>query len=141
MQTIRVQMNFPFSVDKLFSYLKKHENFNDIFAPAKVSTLQKGKDDDYGLESVRRLSILSLVVFEESIVNFKENALIEYKITKGTPLKNHHGKMIFAANGEGSSLDYTIQFASAVPGLAYLVKLSLEQSVKKGLRSLQKKKL
>lgn len=141
MQYIHVQLNFPFSVEKLFNYLKKHENFNEIFAPAKVTTIQEGKEERYGIGSVRRLSILSLVVFEESIVEFKENALIAYKITKGTPLKNHYGKMLFASTAEGSSLDYTIQFESAIPGLAYAVKLSLAQTITKGLKSLQQKKI
>lgn len=141
MQHIHIQVDFPFSLENLFQYLKKHENFNELFAPAKVQTIQKGQGDDYGVGSVRRLSIFGLVQFEETIVSFQENALIEYKITKGTPLKNHHGKMVFAAKGAGSSLDYSIQFESAVPFLAYLVKQDLQKSISKGLKGLQKRGL
>ena len=45
MQYIEIREEFPFSVDKLFSYLEKHENLNTIFVPMKIKTIKEKLQD------------------------------------------------------------------------------------------------
>jgi uncharacterized protein YndB with AHSA1/START domain len=139
MEKINVHFNFNVSVEKLFTYLKNHDNFNAIFAPAKVQTLYKGKDNDFGLGSKRKISVFTFISFEETIVEFEENRRIAYRITKGSPLKNHYGELLFKPTDSGSTLHYTIQFDSNIPFIAKIIKRDLEKSIAKGFKDLQNK--
>lgn len=141
MQTIVIKEQFPFSVEKLFNYLKKHENFEEVFGPIKVQTIQEGKTEKYGEGSIRKLWDTLVPAFEETVTEFEENKLIAYKITKGTPLKNHYGKMVFSSNENGSELYYTIEFESSIPLVALIVKKVLENSIRSGLKRLKGKQL
>ena len=138
MQYIDVKEEFPFSVEKLFSYIEVHENLGNLFSPMSVKTIKEGKTEKYGVGSVRNLSLNGLLPFEETVTECKRNELIEYKISKGSPLKNHHGIMRFSSTPSGSKIHYTIEFDSSIPFLALIVKLGLENGIKKGLKKLKK---
>lgn len=141
MQKINIQATFPFSVEKLFAFLEQHENFEVLFKPAKVKTIEAGKNEKYGIGSVRRITAFPSPAFEETIVNYEKNKQIEYKITKGTPLKNHHGKMLFSSTNNGSELNYTIEFESNIPLVALIVRKVLEDKLTTGLEKLKQMEL
>lgn len=138
MQQVNIVENFPFPVENLFNYMEVHENLETLFFPLKVKTIKGGDEDKYGVGSVRSLFISIVPPFEETVIKYIKNELIEYKITKGSPLKDHHGIMKFSSTANGSQLNYTIQFDSSISFLAYLVKLGLENGIVKGLKSLKK---
>ncbi len=71
--------------------------------------------------------------FEETVTEAVPNERIEYRVTKGTPLRNHLGVMVFSSTGDGGShLDYTITFDAAVPGLAAVVAAGLKRGIRRG---------
>ena len=86
MQRIEITKTFPFSVDKLFDFLSDHENLEVIFAPAKIKRVKPGIDSPNGVGSTRRMRILIAPPFEETVTKVVPNELIEYKISKGSPL-------------------------------------------------------
>ena len=87
-----------------------------------VKRIKEGETEPNGVGSVRQLSAKGLMPFEETVTEAIPNERIEYRVTKGTPLKNHLGVMVFSSTGEGRShLDYTITFDAAVPGLDKLI--------------------
>ncbi|MCC6582087.1 MAG: SRPBCC family protein [Chitinophagales bacterium] len=137
MQHINITENFPFPVEKLFSYLEKHENLETLFAPLNVKTIKDGNTEKYGVDSIRSLQFAIIPSFEETVTVYKKNELIEYKITKGSPLKNHYGIMKFSSTAEGSDLHYTIEFDSDIPFVAAIVKIGLENGIIKGLKKLK----
>jgi len=137
MQYIEIREEFPFSVDKLFSYLEKHENLNTIFVPMKIKTIKEGSKEKYGVGSVRSLQIAIEPPIEETITLSNRNERIEYKITKGDLLKNHLGVMRFSSTANGSALHYTIEFDSSIPFIATIVKFALERGIKNGLKKLK----
>ncbi|QQR99010.1 MAG: SRPBCC family protein [Sphingobacteriales bacterium] len=137
MQYIEINETFPFEVEKLFQYMEVHENLSNLFTPVKAKTIQTGKTDKYGVGSVRSLQIAIEPPFEESITAYKKNELIEYKITKGSPLKDHIGKIHFSSTENGSALHYTIQFGSTIPFVDVIVKFFLEKSIRNGLKKLR----
>jgi hypothetical protein len=64
--------------------------------------------------------------------------LIEYRITKGSPLRDHVGIMRFSPRaGGGTRLDYRIRIASRIPGLSPLVTAVLTRNLTKGLASVE----
>lgn len=136
MQHISIDKRFPFSVDKLFAHLSEHENLAHLFKPARVSRLRNGDHDRNGVGSVRKLRVGPGPSFEETVTAFEENRLIEYRITRGSPLRNHFGRMLFSADGDGSRLQYTIEFEGKVPGLAAIIRPVLESAIRRGLDGL-----
>ena len=138
MQRIEISKTFPFSVDKLFDFLSDHENLELIFAPAKIQRIKEGKDSPNGVGSTRNMKILIAPAFHETVTRVGPNELIEYTITKGSPLKNHKGVMRFSDTGTGGSrLDYTIEFEGKLPLIGPIIKAGLDQGIRRGLNRLK----
>ena len=123
-------------VEQLFAHLSEHENLGAIFTPSKITRVCDGDTSRNGIGSVRKLRVLIAPPFYETVTAFQENELIEYKITRGSPIKNHHGVMRFEKTDQGSRLNYTISFEGKLPLIANVIKLSLERSIRKGLDDL-----
>jgi uncharacterized protein YndB with AHSA1/START domain len=130
---VTVEHDFSAPVDRVFAHLSEHENLADLF-DAKVERLADGQPHRNGVGSRRRLRIGSLPPFEETITQFVPGELIEYRITKGTPLREHVGVLRFGAlPGGGTHLDYRIRIASRIPGLAPLVKAVTTRNLTRGM--------
>ena len=133
MQRVHVQHDFTAPVERVFAYLAEHENLSNLF-PARVERIRDGETSRNGVGSARKLSFNGLMPFEETVTACVENERIEYEITKGSPLRGHHGTMLFSSGPNGGTrLDYTIVFGAAVPGLAAVVAGALRRSITKGL--------
>ncbi len=136
-QRINIQQSFPFSVSKLFAHMSEHENLSALFAPAKVSRLRNGDHDRNGVGSVRKLRIPPGPPFEETVTVYEPDRRIEYRITRGSPLKNHYGTMLFSGDDSSAQLHYTIEFEGKLPGIAAVIRVLLEKSIRKGLSKLK----
>ncbi len=101
----------------------------------RVERLQDGELHRNGVGSVRRLSLNGIAPFEETVTAFRENQVIEYTVTKGTPLNEHHGAMRFSRreSGHASHLEYSIRLGSDVPGVAKVVAAVLRRRIPRGL--------
>ncbi len=136
-QKIDIKMEFRRPVGELFALLSDHEKLGPILG-ANVKRTRDGKDSLNGLDSVRTLNIGPLPSFDETVTAFEKDKLVEYKITRGSPLKNHKGVMQFYPSGSGGSkLHYTIEFESKIPLLGPVVRRGLENSIRRGLKKLQ----
>lgn len=134
-----VTQEFRAPVERVFAYLAEHENLEALFG-TRIERVRDGEDGARnGVGSCRRLSFSGLLPFEETVTEFVPNERIVYRITKGTPLRGHEGRMRFAGRPDGgASLDYTIRFGSPVPGLAPLLERVLQSRVAAGLRKLDR---
>ena len=132
MQTVHVTRDFSAPVDRVYAHLAEHENLSALFG-LRVERVCDGETERNGVGSRRRLSVAGLMPFEEAVTAAVPNERIEYRITKGGPLRDHSGVMVFASTPAGSHLDYTIRFNAAVPGLAAVVAASLRRSIARGL--------
>lgn len=137
LQKIHIQTTFPAPVATVFATLGDHEKLSPILN-AKIRRIRDGEDAVNGKGSVRQINAGPLPPFEETVTAFRENELIEYKITKGTPLKNHHGVMRFSEEGGRTHLDYTIVFDSNIPGVAPFVRTVLDKVIRRGLKQYAK---
>jgi len=136
----RVHVSHDFSADPatIFAKLSEHENLGAVFA-SKVTRICDGSDGSRnGVGSTRRLKPFGLPpAFDETVTKSEPNNLIEYKISKGSPIRNHHGIQRLTPNiNGGTHLDYTIDFISPVPGLAPVVRVALQRVIAKGLSKL-----
>jgi uncharacterized protein YndB with AHSA1/START domain len=135
MQRVIVDQDFELPPARVFAYLAEHENLGPLFG-AKVKRLKDGDDGTRnGVGSKRQLQVGKLPPFEETIVEVVPDELIRYRITKGSPLRDHEGVMRFTPQGSGTHLHYEISFRGAVPGIDRLVKLGLERNLANGLET------
>lgn len=127
-------MKFEFSkpIDTVFSELSDHEFFGKTCGIS-MKRVKDGDDSPNGLGSIREISIGILPAFDETITAYEVNKLIEYKITRGSPIKNHKGTMVFSETQGGCVLDYEITLESKIPFTTGLIKKGLEQGISKGL--------
>jgi uncharacterized protein YndB with AHSA1/START domain len=133
-QRVLTERDFDQPPERVFAYLSEHENMGALF-PVRVERVRDGENGERnGVGSVRRLSFAGLLPFEETVTAVEPNRRIEYRITKGSPMRDHRGEMLFSERDGGRShLRYEIAFRSPVPGLAQAVAASLRRSIRKGL--------
>jgi len=114
-QTVRFEQFFAAPRDKVFAWFADHEKFGRIW-PGSTRRVQDSADgaNVNGLGSVREIRSAGQV-FEETITAFEPPERIEYKVTKGSPIKNHRGEIRFTAVEGGTRLDYTIEFDPKIP--------------------------
>ena len=101
--TIHEKFNAP--IDQVFGVLSNHERFGKICG-INMARIQDGEDGLNGKGSVRTIKIGLLPAFEETITGFIPNEFIEYKITKGSPIKNHIGTLKFSEQNNQTLLDH-----------------------------------
>ena len=128
MQRIEIEHGFAVPVDRAFAYLSEHENLGPLFG-ARVTRVRDGETSRNGVGSVRSLKVGPLPAFDETVTVVVPNERIEYRITRGGPLRAHHGVMSLSPDGTGSHLHYVIEFGAVVPGLDRVVKAMLVRSI------------
>ena len=135
-QRVHITHEFKSDPQTVFDKLTEHENLGPVFG-ANITRVSDGTTSRNGVGSVRRLKLGPLPAFEETTTTAQPNTLIEYKITKGSPLKGHWGRQeLTPTAGGGTRLDYTIGFDSAIPGLAAVVGKVLASAISRGLPKL-----
>lgn len=132
-QLIQIVQSFRAPIDQVFASLSDHETFGKLCGIS-AARIVDGDDGANGLGSVRRLSIGPLPSFEETITEFKKNELIEYKITRGSPIKNHLGILKFSEQGGNTVLNYSILLESKIPFTTGVLKTVLQNGIVKGLQ-------
>lgn len=130
MQHVSVTRQLAIPVDRAYAYLSELENIGEAAPGLKVKRLNDGTDGTRnGVGARRSLSIGGLLPFEETVTEAVPNELIRYRITKGSPLRDHKGEVRFAASGTGTTVTWNIDFDSKVPGLGAPLAKGLTQVV------------
>ena len=135
MKTVAVSQDLVLPVERAYAFLAEHENLGPLLG-LKVTRLRDGDESRNGAGTVRRLQIAPLPAFEETVTRAVPDERIEYRISKGSPLKDHRGVLVFTPTSTGSRVDWTITFDAAVPGLASVVALGLSRNLRRGLKTL-----
>ncbi len=135
-QRVHVTHTYRSDPATVFEALSEHENLGRVMG-AKVTRVRDGDASRNGVGSTRRLKIGPLPAFEETVTAAEPNSLIEYTISKGTPMKGHWGvqRMTPTANG-GTELDYRIGFDAPAPGMAAVVGKVITAQLSRGLSKL-----
>ncbi|MFC3153384.1 SRPBCC family protein [Litoribrevibacter euphylliae] len=134
---ILIEKEFESSLPEVFQAICDHENFGKLIG-AKIVRTKDGEDGiTNGLGSIRKIVASPLPSFEETVTNYQENQYFEYKITKGSPIKNHIGKLTFSSTHDKTLLRYTIDFDMKLPipllgtGLAKVLKSQISSGLNK----------
>ena len=134
MQRVTFDQSYSLPRDQVFAHFAEHENLAPLFG-AKITRLNDGTDGQRnGVGSARQLKLGPLPPFVETVTEVVPNEKIVYRITKGSPLRDHEGEMRFTDEGTGTRLHYEIKFGAAVPGLDRVVAAGLKRNIAKGLK-------
>ena len=129
----RISSALKRSQAEVFNFFADYNNFNKLF-PFQVTKIKDGTSaNGYGEGSVRKITSMGFISFEETIMLFEPNSRIEYKITRGGPLKNHYGIMKFEDQNGHCHLDYQISFESKFPAPNFLLFLMIEKPLRDGV--------
>ncbi len=135
-QQITITQNFNAPIETVFAALTDHNNFGKVVS-ATIRRIKDSESDNVnGVGSIRRITPLPFSHFEETVVTFEANKLMEYVVSKGSPIKNHKGCMVFSEAGGKTQLHYTIDFEPKIPFLGTLLKGLIEGPLVKGLKKL-----
>ena len=120
--------------EAVFEFMAEHENLGPLLGGANISRVRDGDTERNGVGSVRRVKVGPARPFEETVTKFEPHSLIEYRITKGGPLRNHIGIVALSdAAGGGTNVDYRIRVASHSPGLALRVSRKLTRDITRSI--------
>ena len=114
-QSVRFEQFFAAPRDKVFAWFADHEKFGRIWPgrTRRIRIATEGQDPN-GLGSARAIGSWPLA-FEETITDFRSPELIEYRVTRGGPVKNHAGRLRFESVAGGTGLEYVIEFDPKIP--------------------------
>ena len=134
-QHIKITQLFNEPVDTIFSLLTDHEAFGQVINTKIKRVVDSQGENKNGLGSVRRISAFPAPAFEETVVTFEPARLMEYVISKGSPVKNHKGRMEFSDEQGQTRLNYTIDFEPKLPFvlLGSILKKAIEKPIREGL--------
>jgi uncharacterized protein YndB with AHSA1/START domain len=118
---VRFEQYFAAPRAKVFAWFGDHEKLQGVWGGRfrRIKDATEGKNPN-GLGSVREIK-LGFSSFEETIVKFQPPSVIEYSVTRGGPIKNHLGRMVFSDADNGTKLDYTISFDPKLPFTGWLI--------------------
>ena len=137
---IKLYQEFDAPIEQVWEAFNDHANFGKMMGQKIVRVVDSTDPGNInGLGSVRSLS-LPTGPFEETIVKSEKPKLIEYKITKGTPLHYHYGRMQFSSlPDDRSAINYSIELGSKYPLVGMIVKTALDKGLAGGLASYARK--
>ena len=119
MQKIKMSFVVKAPVESVFEQFSDHSKFGTLFGSKSVR-IKSGDDERDGVGSARRIGPWP-ISFEESVIKFKRNRVIDYEVSQGGPFKNHLGQLRFREIEEGTAVDYFIRFESKVPFMGWLL--------------------
>lgn len=138
---IEIRQTFNASVETIFNILTDHESFGKVIATSIKRVVDSQDENKNGVGSVRRISSFPVPAFEETVVTFKPNQLMEYVVSKGSPVKNHKGRMEFSEAKGKTNLYYTIEYEPRLPFklLGPVLKRAIEKPMRSSLERLAKR--
>ena len=89
--------------------------------------------DPNGVGSVRRVGP-PIGGFEETVLVSDAPKRIEYTVSKGGPIKNHLGVILFEPAGKDTRVTYTIEFDSKIPFIGGIIAGALKSAIQKGMK-------
>ena len=140
-QHILIAQSFNATVETIFNILTDHEAFGQVINAKIKRVVDCQGENKNGVGSVRRISAFPAPAFEETVITFEPNQLMEYAISRGSPIKNHKGRMEFSEQQGQTRLEYAIDFEPKLPFLLLgsILKKAIEKSINDGLQRLAKR--
>ncbi len=133
MQRLTFKRDFDLPPEQVFGFFAEHENLEPMLG-AKITRISDGDDGSRnGVGSCRRLKAGPAPAFEETVTAYVPDELIEYRVTRGSPLKDHLGEIRFTPVVGGTHMQWDISFGAAIPGLDRVLAEILKRRISQGI--------
>ena len=121
-QKIHFLQDFDAPIKNVFSFFSDHNRLHEIYPAFIKRVIDSPNPTNCNDVGSTRLLIRFPILFLETITVYKENKYLEYKISLGSPLKNHFGKMNFIELSPNKTrLDYFIEFEPLIPYTGFIL--------------------
>jgi uncharacterized protein YndB with AHSA1/START domain len=130
----RVTETVRLPAEEIFKRVADHERLGAALG-APLKRTKDGQGDINGLGSVRTIGFWPMEV-DETITAFEPPHRIEYRITRGSPMRNYRGNIVFSGYGPSTEVTWTGEFDTSVPLLGSLVKRVLGFGIGMAVRKL-----
>lgn len=132
-QTVELSATIEADPESIYDFLIDHESFGRIWP----STMTRIRDSDEpgnpnGVGSVRLVK-QGLLQFEETHITCERPRLIQYRVTRGGPIKNHLGSIRLIPDASGTRIHYTIEFDPKIPCTGCLIACLLKRDWARGI--------
>jgi hypothetical protein len=92
------------------------------WSEAKITGVKPGPNGGFDeVGALRQVSVpafgFSATLHEDVLESVRAERFV-YRVTGGGGLRNHRGTIVFAPSGQGTALEWSVEFDGAVPGLA-----------------------
>lgn len=138
MSHYRVELTdqLPFPREKVFGLISDHNRLGPLIGLPVKRIRDSDQADPNGIGSVRWLGV-GPVGFEETIITFEPDHLIEYTVTSFSAFRNHLGRIRLSELPDiGTRIHYTIDFDEVIPYSGPTLQSALERALTRGLRRL-----
>ena len=108
MHEARIEHFFAAPRDKIFQFFADPANLRHVWG-GRWQRIKEGEGDPNGVGMVRSVKVGG-ATFEETIVTFRRPELIEYVVSEGGPVRNHHSRMDFTEEPGGTRMVFTVRF-------------------------------
>jgi uncharacterized protein YndB with AHSA1/START domain len=137
-QHIEIRQRFNAPVEEIFRVLTDHESFGEVVGANIRRVVDSPGENKNGVGSVRRISSFPVPAFEETVITYEPNQLMEYVVSRGSPIKNHTGRMQFSEEQGKTTLFYTIEFEPRMPFLflGSVIKQAVDKPIRRGIARL-----
>ena len=133
-QRLQICETLPLSIDVAFARLADHQRLGAALG-VPVKRTRDGEGDVNGLGSVRTIGFRPLEV-DETITRFDPPSRIDYRISRGSPLRDHRSSIIFSANGNATEVTWNIEFDTTPRLLGPVVNRALGLGLRHALRKI-----
>lgn len=135
---IELTEQIPFPRDRVFARLADHNRLGSLVGLPIKRIRDSDQADPNGTGSVRWIGI-GPVGFEETILTFEPDHLIEYSVTSLSAFRNHRARVrLSELPGVGTRLHYTVEFDETVPFSGRSLELATIRVIRRGIRNLNK---
>ena len=137
---VLIEQKISAPIETVFDRLADHNRMGEWLSADISRTKDSGNASEgvNGTGSVRTIRILKLLDFDETVVRCEKPGTIEYRISRGSPLRNHLGRINLKANGGDVYIQWEITFDMAIPLTGGITALLLKAAIGRGLATLRK---
>jgi uncharacterized protein YndB with AHSA1/START domain len=108
---IEMKQHFGAPPAAVFAAVTDHVGMSRWLEGTQVALEREGEPRPNGLGALRRVRARGVTVCEE-VVRWEEPTAMDYKIVRGSPLRDHLGEVRLRPTADGGTdLDYRIRFA------------------------------
>lgn len=135
MQEIEIEREVAAAPERVFEALTDHEGLVHWSDVREVVLRHPGDPHPNGVGAIRVIRARGVAV-EEEILVYDPPKRMEWRVTAGLPLRDHHGVVVLEPGGEGTRLRWSVRFRARIPGTGALLRRIVRASLDRMLLQL-----